>query len=56
MLNVISMRQMIASARKMPNDIGLITKMALFERCCNSKSVSLYTIQLTVHQMVNLKY
>lgn len=41
MLNVISMRQMIASARNMPNDIGLITKMALFERCCNSKSVSL---------------
>ncbi|EMO5404194.1 NTPase KAP [Acinetobacter baumannii] len=40
MLNVISMRQNIASARKMPNDIGLITKMALFERCCNSKSIS----------------
>ncbi len=56
MLNVISMRQMIASARKMPNDIGLITKMALFERCCNSKVSLFYTIQLTVHQMVNLKY
>lgn len=40
MLNVISMRQMIASARKMPIDIGLITKMALLERCCNSKSIS----------------
>lgn len=40
MLNVISMRQMIASARQMSIDIGLITKMALFERCCNSKSIS----------------
>ena len=40
MLNVISMRQIIASARQMPIDISLITKMALFERCCNSKSIS----------------
>lgn len=40
MLNVISMRQIIASARQMSIDISLITKMALFERCCNSKSIS----------------
>lgn len=40
MLNVISMRQIIANARQMPIDISLITKMALFERCCNSKSIS----------------
>lgn len=40
MLNVISTRQIIASARQMPIDISLITKMALFERCCNSKSIS----------------
>lgn len=40
MLNVISMRSMIANARHMPIDMSLITKMALFERCCNTKSIS----------------
>ena len=40
MLNVISMRNMVASARQMPIDLKLIAKMALFERCCDSKAVS----------------
>ncbi|MBE2172901.1 NTPase KAP [Acinetobacter oleivorans] len=40
MLNVISMRNMIASARRMPVDLKLIAKMALFERCCNSSAIS----------------
>lgn len=40
MLNVISMRHMVASARQMSIDLKLIAKMALFERCCDSKAVS----------------
>ncbi|ENU42741.1 hypothetical protein F985_03633 [Acinetobacter seifertii] len=40
MLNVISMRNMIASARQMPIDLKLIAKMALFERCCKSTAIS----------------
>lgn len=40
MLNVISMRTMIAGVRQMPIDIKLIAKMALFERCCKSGAVS----------------
>lgn len=40
MLNVISMRNMIASARRMPVDLKLIAKMALFERCCKSSAIS----------------
>ncbi len=41
MLNVISMRNMIASARQMPVDLKLIAKMALFERCCKSTAISI---------------
>ncbi len=41
MLNVISMRNMIASARRMPVDLKLIAKMALFERCCKSTAISI---------------
>jgi predicted KAP-like P-loop ATPase len=41
MLNVISMRNMIASVRQMPVDLKLIAKMALFERCCKSTAISI---------------
>ena len=41
MLNVISMRNMIASIRQMPVDLKLIAKMALFERCCKSTAISI---------------
>jgi hypothetical protein len=42
MLNVISMRNMIASARQMSVDLKLIAKMALFERCCKSSAISVF--------------
>lgn len=40
MLNIVAMRNMIASTRQMPIDVKLIVKIALFERCCNVKAIS----------------
>ena len=40
MLNVIRMRTRLAKLRKMPFDEALIAKLALFERCMDSASIS----------------